>query len=247
MHHCQSHRDQWLENRPGSSSLEHACEECATWEQRTRTQIQLLQDLPNLTLPATHASGEALIQTAEEPVEQEPCGLDEQVERCLGELQELQAPEVLAQRLQDDLRDRALDQSSGLASLAAPSCPSVLDRLVAEELASPIAHQNARLVGRMERLRAPAALDERVTRELAEQGQRPLAGSWKTWVGFLAAGLLGWVAVRSLLRESPEQQTSRPLVHVQSLAEYSSLSQGLVEILGVNPHAQVRPANRERR
>lgn len=239
-HPCQDHRDLWLEQAldpaPGSQES-HGCPQCAEWEALQRAQVNLLRSLSPLHLPETQAIQESDLLPMGEGSGELHVTLIGPIERVLGELSTPQAPRELDERVEDELRlAGTLDPASGpLGCLENHVSPSVLDRLVEEELASPLGHLSARLIGRMERCKAPVELAARVAQDLIPSRPGFLSGRSGGWISFLAACLVGWLAIQVFTPAERAPGRRLTIVRAISLAELSPIARSHMEALGAGP------------
>jgi hypothetical protein len=227
---CKSFRVEWLE-RPGSDRSAHAraCAACRAWARSAALQIRLLTELERPAVPAALAAGLGReLAGARTP----------RIERMLSSLVRLGAPAELDERLLEEFAPRAanaLEEQRGrekaraLRALDVQPAPPVLERLVEEELRAPEAHRSARFPGDLERLSAPADLEQGLRlsvrrRALARLLLAPLAT-------LTAAGLVLWLSVRSG-REEPRHAYSFEVVHARDLDGLDPLARALAESLG---------------
>ncbi|MBM3989752.1 MAG: hypothetical protein FJ298_01965 [Planctomycetes bacterium] len=181
---------------------EHACAECERWVARLALREGLLRTLPRMVAPRE------LDDLSEHELESE--GRRARAVRALESLAQVEADEEL---------DRAVE---ALASDAGPQfsacAPSVLDRLVAEELANPVKARVARQVESLARLEAPTVLEQRVARELAQpRVERRL--TTRAWLSIAAAA----IALLSLAPLAFERRGARPF-RVERLESTRDLS-----------------------
>ena len=249
MHRCEDFRDTWLQAAldPAPASQEnHGCPQCAEWETRHAAQVKLLRSLRPLQLPESESLQEPrstpLAAPLAAPNAEPQVALSAPVESLLAELPGLQAPQELDQRVALEVgQAQALEPSGGpLGCLETHVSPSVLDRLVEEELASPLGHQSARLIGRLQRLKAPADLDQRVAEELTPASSRSRGARSGGWISFLAACLVGWLAVRAFTPEERAPGRRLTIVRANSLAELSPIARSHMEALGAGSSAPLQ-------
>jgi hypothetical protein len=239
---CQDFRDRWLEGAltpeppTGAESHAAACEACADWVQRRRAQVGVLTSLERLRLPE-HLEGvlrEELQRTvALSPLEEEP--RSPRCEFLLRAMPHLSAPPELAQRvgriLGGDQAAAESDRSPAARSLLTldPSpVPSVLDRLVEEELAAPSAHRVERFVGNLEPRRAPVELTLRLERSLRRRRRSLLAGAGTLLAA--AAGLVLWILLEG--RPEGDSPTRRlNVIRVDAQADIAPVAAGLAASL----------------
>jgi len=154
---------------------EHACAECERWAARLVQREGLLRTLPRKVAPSD------LDGLSERELESE--GRRARAVRALESLARVDASEEL---------DRAVEAlASGTGPQFAQRAPSVLDRLVAEELANPVKARVARQLENLPRLEAPVALEQRLARELAEPrvATKPAARLSRAWLAVAAAAI----------------------------------------------------------
>jgi hypothetical protein len=124
---------------------------------------------------------------------------------------------------------RGESQARILRTLDLLQAPSVLDRLVDEELRAPSAHRADRFSGNLERLSAPGVLERRIGSSLRRSNfLRLFAGPVAT---LAAAGLVVWISVRSGQDSAARREYSFRVVHVSSLDELDPLARTLAETL----------------
>ena len=198
---CDTFRQRWLD-RLGASGADLAdpraehphCEVCARWARRAAQVRALLGELPVRSAPAELEEAVAHALAA-------PAG--ERVERALAALSIRRAPAALDERVAAALSATegehagSLEADLGIQAVRALerlAAPSVLERLVEEELAEPTLARAERFAGDLERRRAPHLLERRFVGALRrEAGRRSVL---KPVVALIAAGLVVWVAVR---------------------------------------------------
>lgn len=132
----------------------HACAECERWAARLVQREGLLRTLPRAIAPTE------LDRLSERELEAE--GRHARAVRALESLGRVEASAEL------DRAVEALASGSGMGAAVRQRTPSVLDRLVAEELANPVKARVARQMENLPRLEAPVALEQRLVRALAE-------------------------------------------------------------------------------
>lgn len=167
-----------------------SCAECGLWLERRRRSLGHLGSLARFSAPAE---------------------LDELLARSLSSAGHARTPSASAS---DDL---APSQTAGLlAGLERQVAPSVLDRLVSEELADPAAARVRRFVGDMERPEAPRGLAGRLRLQLAGQAQerrdRALSDAGRrSWTRALSSvGLLAAAAMLFWLRPGAGTEAAPP-------------------------------------
>lgn len=163
-------------------------------------------------------------------------------ERAVGQvssLEGLEAPEALSRGL-----DRAL---SGGSALPRHPAPAVLERLVREELADPVAARARRHLGALPRRAAPEELRKRLERDLARRAGPRRRGAR---VGLtLAAVVLALVGAARLLPTSePTRRQLLPLefeiVRGASPADLSPMARAFAPVLVPGKLAERREERR---
>ena len=162
--------------------------------------------------------------------------------QALGGLERLAAPEQLEDRLFDTDELDARPTAELLRGLAGGSAPSVLDRLVEEELADPAGQRARRFIGDLERLSAPAALGERLPDvQISAIAEVPRRKSTRMFalVGVAAAAcVLVWASVTQRPNATPQAAPtySFTVKRATSAAELDPIAVGLVHgLTGVAP------------
>jgi hypothetical protein len=154
---------------------EHACVECQRWAARLPQREGLLRTLPRMVAPS------------------ELDGLSErELEGEARRARAVRALEGLARVEASEELDRAVEAlASGSGPQFAHRAPSVLDRLVAEELANPVKARVARQLENLPRLAAPVALEQRLARAFAEPraDASPAPRFSRVWLAVAAAAV----------------------------------------------------------
>ena len=186
---CHNFRDAYLEAALGGdesgASVEwrahrEGCADCVTWSERVDKQVRALRGLSSMTAPSELDERlEGVFQNGDE----------DRFARLLGSLETLRAPAELDERM----------ATEGLAApflrtMTALEAPSVLDRLVEEELLDPALARMKRFPGDLERLEAPASLADRLDRS---GESRPRPRRLAPLVAAVAAAFLLWVGLRT--------------------------------------------------
>ena len=157
---CASFREDWLSAGFDLGHVEE-CAACQEWVRASERRILALNGLTPLSAPEVLA----------ERVTRELGGdRVQRQERALGSLARLAAPAALETLVAGRFEGRVAsgDEARGeraaqaLRALDVVRAPSVLDRLVAEELAQPTLQRAERFPGNLERLEAPAELEEKL-------------------------------------------------------------------------------------
>lgn len=233
---CQAFRDELLAaGLPDAATSaapalrEHvgACAQCAAWAERAARLAHGLQALPRPALPvelegrvvaalqAGYRQARAVRALADLGRVPSPPDLDEAVDAELGEALE---PE------EGEAREGAGE------ALARQAVPGVLDRLVAEELASPSQARARRYLGSLRRRRAPDELRLRIGLVLADRagildgaGSRPRSLGLQAGVGLLVAALL--VVIGTLVLRPPvgESHLDGPRIVIERVADPADL------------------------
>ena len=230
---CRAFRDDWLERREGDAT--HGdCAECQAWTRSTAAQIRLLAGLSALAAPsrleaslAAELAGDRLARNV----------------RALALLSSVSAPAALEREVFEKARlgergdaERGERRAQILRTLDLRSAPSVLDRLVDEELRSPATHRADRF-SRLERLSAPAVLERRVGMILRRSTlRRFFVGPVAT---LAAAGLVVWLAVRSGQEETGRREYSFRVVHAAGLEGLDPLGRQLGDVLSAGVSSAV--------
>jgi hypothetical protein len=201
------------------------CSECAAWAERAARVAHGLQALPRPALPAElegrvvaalqagHRQARAAQALADLGRVSSPPDLDQAVDAELGEVLE---PDAVEAR-----------ECAGEA-LARQPVPGVLDRLVAEELASPSQARARRYLGSLRRRRAPDELRLRVGLVMADRagilagpGSRSLG--LQTGIGLLVAALLVVIGAFVLRPPVREPSLDGPQIVIERVADPADL------------------------
>jgi hypothetical protein len=224
---CKAFRSEWLSGEAAGSAHPEQCPACARWVFSSERVLAALSSLGRASAPAE----------LERRIELELAGdRSRRLERVLGSLVRRGAPAVLELRVADTLGAREVrgDEQSGsqkaqaLRALDLQPAPAVLERLLREELESPERQRVERFSGSLERLRAPAALAERLASVVRRRALgRLVLGPIAT---LAAAGLVIWIAVRS---GEPEPRRYRfEVIQASSLEGIDPMARLLAESLG---------------
>lgn len=226
------------------SALEqHAreCGECGAWLQRHERLVGVLGAVGRYPAPADLESGVVaeLISGASrladdilelpsysggEHGEPQPPAL---LQRALSELPRHAAPAELEQRLAADLEGSPLARRT-VGRLEPMPAPSVLDRLVDEELRDPAA-VTRRMAGGLPRRPGPAVLASGVEHALSDAPRERPAALRLRWSGGVAAAALLVLAGTWLAGDRAASDTPRlMLVEVQSLESLDPLAADLL-------------------
>jgi len=219
---------------PGAPALEptseHArvCDECATWARRWKERAASLASLQRQSVPAdlegrvaaTLQAGhrQARAVTAVQGLARLPLPLD--LEGAVRSAAEQSVGDAEGRLLGRDRR-------------AAPPlrAPSVLERLVREELSDLPRARARRFLGSLVRLGAPSALEPRVAHDLTRvapaRARVPRGLAW----GALAAGLLAVALLPSVLREGTggEVDVHFRVVRADTLEDLDPVSRALID------------------
>jgi len=200
--HCQDIRGRLLElarlglarEEPAAELTEHlgVCAPCRVWAERAERLRRHCSVLPRLQAPF-ELDGRvfAALEAGPRP---------HRAPQSLTDLPEVSAPSELSGRVA-----RALSGDAG--GLSPSRAPTVLARLVSEELADPARATIRRQVSALPRLSAPAALDRRVAREITRPAPRSRGGRRSA----LAAALLcaALFVARGLWTGAPEPEPAQ--------------------------------------
>lgn len=172
-----------------SSADEHRaqCADCAAWVAGLARLTESLYALPRVAAPKQL---DGLVVATLEAGAREARAV-----RAVEGLTHLHSPETLAETLETELEEgveNSLPTNPLPGSEQRLGAPSVLERLVREELAEPEKHTVRRAVGGLERLRAPAELEALVQATLA--GQPPIAETGRPAFKLLRAKHLAWAS-----------------------------------------------------
>lgn len=219
---CSELRESYLvrqERTQEPCAFEHhssECAECGRWLERHRQLVGVLGAVGRYPAPAELDSAvidELIVGTAR------------LVEGIL-ELPRLAAPQELEGRIEREIAERS-DLGRTLDGLHRHKAPSVLDRLVDEELRDPAA-VTRRMAGSLPRQRGPRDLGERVAQSVASVQRRsfrriPLV------VGSMAAAVVIAFSVPKVMgaESKPEGQRFQ-MVSVDSLRGLDPLAQDLL-------------------
>ena len=202
---CQEFRMRFVDRVASSDADEHArsCADCAEWARVAEAWIDVLSR-------RRRAPDELEARVARDL--EQPFSAESPAVRLVASLAPLPAPEELAARVFPET-DTEAEAPSGTEERAGElfespavqavrmldrlSAPSVVDRLVEEELAAPRAAQTERVVGNLERRTAPKSLEPRVVEALRRRiRSSSLAGGLTAlaaavlvvWLGFFYPG-----------------------------------------------------------
>lgn len=157
------------------------------------------------------------------------------LERVLNSMVRRGTPAVLDERVAASLAGERVTsdesrtlEAQALRALDVHAAPEVLERLLDEELRAPERQRVERFSGSLERLRAPAALAERLGSAVRRRALvRLVLGPLAT---LAAAGLVVWIAVR---RGEPERRPYRfEVIQASSLEGIDPMARLLAESLG---------------
>lgn len=202
---------------------EHACAECERWRARLELREGLLRTLPRVVAPRELEARSAQQLEA-----------DERRERTLRAVAGLGRVQPGAEL------DRAVEAAAaGMSELASRQrTPSVLDRLVAEELADPVKARVARQVEHLPRMEAPAALAERIARDLAaphasteRRERRPVRQLWLAAAAALVTLAFSPLFFRDDAAPVASTRVARPfrVEHVRSTRDLSPAARAWLE------------------
>lgn len=176
-----------------------SCDACAALARRLRIQAGVLSTLESLTAPPeleTRVSA-ILARDAADPAEPQA---PERVARSLEHLHPVPAPPELEDRVAALLaREHQLPVEPGLRA------PSVLDRLVDENLRDLPKAVSAGMLAKLERPVAPAALEQRVHADLADPTPERRGGRRRLAAAASLLALIGWMAFSGSSRSTGTQ------------------------------------------
>jgi hypothetical protein len=221
---CAAFRADWLS---AGYDFEHveSCDECRAWVVAIERRIHALNDLTDLVAPAE----------LDQRVAGELAGdRQKRNERAAGSLARLGAPADLDAAVAELFggREPAGDAERGeraartVRMLEIVPAPSVLERLVAEELAKPALQRAERFPGNLERLEAPEELREKLHGSVRRRAalrllRAPLAA-------LAAAALVVWVALQ--MDDAPASRSYRfEVVRATSLADLDPMLRSMAE------------------
>ena len=224
---CRTFRSEWLSGEAAGSIHAEQCPACALWVSSSERIVAALAGLARTRAP----------RELEHRVELELRGdRSRRLERVMQSLVRRAAPAALDARVAETFgaksgpgdEERGARKAEALRALDVHPAPDVLERLLREELESPERHRVERFSGGLRRLRAPAALAERLAtvvrrRALGRLVLAPLAT-------LAAAGLVVWIAVRN-----PEPAPRRyrfEVIRASSLEGIDPMARMLAESLG---------------
>lgn len=225
---CDSFRDAFLHATSSERPGEHraACEPCARWAQRLEARERALGGLERLTAPA-ELDG-AVVAALEAGYRQ-----DRAVDALRG-LGRVSSPRELDHALTGELASREVltdaevpDLPSSLPAAQRMRAPSELADLVAEELGDPAGQRVRRFVGSLERLEAPAELEERLAAmDFSRGGRQRATPMLATALGVLVVAVL---ALGYALRSQPQEPRYDFVVEVvDDPSQLSSMGLGLL-------------------
>lgn len=223
MNGCQDQRAAMLDlehlDAEGRASVEQhllGCAACAEWGKRLRARESLIGSLPRILAPAELSSRVvAAIQAGER---------QERAIRAVRGLGRLRSPSEMDDAVAAQARRASRDPLAELAGRR--PAPSVLARLVSEELRDPAKARVARHVSSLPRFEAPVELEARVRRDFGRVPvRRPRA--FLTVLAALAAGLLAAVLLPQL-QGGPKYPFR--VVHVGSLDDLDPAARSIVEM-----------------
>lgn len=235
---CTLARELWLEDR-GRAKLHAAdCPACGEWLARQGLVTGVLGSMDRVVAP---------LELEERVVEDLASGSGALLGALRG-LERLEAPARLEERLASELAQEEPELAADveletpawaplLEGLAPLTAPSVLDRLVDEELADTPKALTRRLVGGLFRKDSPRVLTVRVADSLESDSEGALEAPKRTllrsrWLPLgsaAAAALLIWSASPFLLKDAKEPTRHFRVVRVESLASMDPLAKSLVE------------------
>lgn len=225
-HACRAFRVEWLSG--AAAGTEHAtqCSACARWVKSSERIVATLSSLGRASAPP-ELEGRVRLELGGDR--------SRRLERVLGSLVRRGSPEALDLRVADALgasgegdEERGSRKARALQALDARTAPGVLERLLREELEAPERQRVERFSGTLERLRAPAALAERLGSVIRRRALgRLVLGPLAT---LAAASLVLWIALRT---NEPEPRRYRfEVVQATSLEGLDPMARMLAESLG---------------
>lgn len=220
---CQEFRDVAFAPDGFASSHAQACAPCARWAARHDAREELVRSLPRLAAPATLDG--RVVSALQAGARQE------RAIRALRELSRVSTPREL-DRVVAGVADVAGAPASALSGLRA-NAPSVLDRLVSEELVDPAQARVRRFVGSLPRLHAPCELEALVAHGVAGADRArsaPRSRARLVWGTLAAAALILAVAAPILVdRSIRESRHSFRVERVESIGALDPLAYGLLD------------------
>ncbi len=221
---CRAFRDEWLSAEGVDRSHASLCPDCAHWAYSAGRQREALCGLESLSAPLE----------LEGRVARELAGdRSRRLERALGSLSRLGAPALLDECVAEMFAGRTGDEERGrqkaqaVRALEVQRAPSVLERLVNEELATPGRQRVERFTGSLEKLTAPPLLAKRIGSSVRRRALvRLVLGPLVT---LAAASLVVWFVVGHV--SEPRRRTFQ-VVQASSLEDLDPLARALAESLG---------------
>lgn len=224
---CTAFRVEWLSGERSASSHTQQCLACARWVSSSERILVVLARLGRLTAPP-ELERRVELELAGDRARRLRRVLDSQVRHGAPAALDLRMEELIGADAAGGDPQRASRKAEVLRSLDVQPAPGVLERLLREELEAPERQRVERFSGSLERLRAPAALAEKLTaavrrRALGRLVLAPLAT-------LAAAGLVVWIAVRN---PEPEPRRYRfEVIRASSLEGIDPMARMLAESLG---------------
>jgi hypothetical protein len=216
------------------ASLAHAesCDECAALAARVGRVARAVMELEQRTAPA--ALDGRVVAALEAGVR------EERAVRAVCDLEREPLPESLERAVELAAELENTELANGLDTERHP-VPTVLERLVGEELADPQRATVRRFVASLPRRPAPTELEARVHADLIQApdrpGLRPTFGRRLVLVSSaLAAGLLAMVLFRPFFTSSTTTERARPFrveaATVDDIQALDPFARGLIENVG---------------
>ena len=154
-----------------------------------------------------------------------------------------EAVRLLSRSVPPNELERAVELSRGLEAvqedLGRHRAPSILDRLVEEELADPVQARAHRHLGGLEQMRAPDELDARVEASLRPSDADGPVGARTArtrprarvlgFLGSLAAALLVWWILPGTGNEPRERELSFSVRRLEAGAQLDPMARGLID------------------
>jgi len=244
---CQQCRTELPEGADGrldsaALALGHAaeCVECAAWLTRVQRMAGELYGLESHAAPVELAGRVvAALQAGDR---------ESRAVRAVENLSRVSSPETLAETIEDTVRQTRVEPQlpdgsgtpDGMSGLEPRlDAPSVLERLVREELAEPQKYMVRRVVAGLPRETAPAALDglveAQLSGDLTTRRPRALLGVKRLVLGSLSAAALLVFGLNGLLGTAPQLTAPasgvRPfeVVQADSLQSLDPMARSLVD------------------
>ena len=196
---CQSYREELHDPRGDDASHGHpeACPECAEYAVRAERAVRGLAELEALEAPVEL---DGMVVAALQAGVREGRAV-----RAVSELERQALPEPLVRSAETEAEIAA--ELGGPFDRERVQVPSVLDRLVHEELADPIKVTVRRAVSSLPREQAPAELDARVHGDLLAPPASTAAPRFGRRLMLLGTSIAAGLLALLFLRTGPEPRT----------------------------------------